>query len=236
MKKRIERFIRKHGICPTDILYIIRSEKKTCIHMAGGRVFETYFSLKNLLSVFGEDTLVCINKGVAVSCTQVESIEDGIYIMSDGKQLRGRVRTPGQHKRNLALVTLLAANEPAESDGDEPLTPLCIEKRFSILDDLPIPFVIFEGVYDDDGVPKDIVFRYLNHKMTELVEKTPEEVLGRSFYDVFENGDPLWLEIDAGITSGEKSRSVQRFSPEVGRYLSVYHYRPLPGFIACALI
>ena len=234
MNDRITRFIARYSITPDNVMYIVRSESKTCIHLTNGAIIETYFSVKNILSELNTNNIICINKGTAVSCANISSIKSGIYTMSDGAAFKGRVRTPGEHKRNCAKIgsaPLARANDVLALTSDN------IPEKFSIIDDLPLPFAVFEITLNDNGTPADMIFRYLNDAMADLVDSSVEETLGKSFYDVFENGDKKWMEINADISlKPGDGKSLRRFSPEIGRYLSIYYYCPLTGFSACAIV
>ncbi|MBE6708387.1 MAG: hypothetical protein E7578_03995 [Ruminococcaceae bacterium] len=232
MKKRIEKFIAKNGLSPKNILYIIRDQSKTCIHMAGGKEVSTYFSMKNLLSVLGDADIISINKGVAISCKEIVSIENGVYTMSDGMKLRGRVRTPGEHKRNNALVTAMRVSDHGTAD----ITPENIVTSFSVLDNLPLAFGVFEIISDENGVPCDMVFRYLNNHMAILSGKDIEMCHGRSFYEVFGGNDKEWLQINADVAATGEQRVVKKYSSELSQHLSLFYFSPIPGFSACAFV
>ena len=58
---------------------------------------------------------------------------------------------------------------------------------------MPLVFCIIELIFDAEGHGVDFVFRYCNDEMA-VVEGIPvSEMLNRSFYEVFENGDKKWL-------------------------------------------
>lgn len=226
----------KHDIDTEKIMYIIREDNKTCLYLSDGRKIESYFSIKKLMEVTENSSFVTVNKGILVSLSYVTNIADGKYEMTDGRVLRGRVRTPGEHKRNKIIVRSI------ENSGEAPskivsteLTEGEIEERFSILDGLPLPFAVFEIKYEK-GKPIDIVFKYLNKKMAELADSTVDAAKGRSFYEVFQNGDKKWLEINEEVVVTGEARTIRRFSPEVGKYLSIYYYSPLNGCCACVVL
>ncbi len=236
MKNKIENFMSRNDIDTERIMYIIREESKTCIYISDGRRIESYFSIKRLTEVIGNSRFVTVNKGVLVSLNFVSNISDGNYEMTDGKILKGRVRTPGEHKRNKIIVRSLESvgGIPSELVNDR-FTEEQIEEKFSILDDLPLPFAVFEIKYEKEK-PVDIFFKYLNKKMAEMAESTVEATRGRSFYDVFENGDRKWIEINEEVVVTGEARAVRRFSPEVGKYLSLYYFSPISGYCACVVV
>lgn len=63
---------------------------------------------------------------------------------------------------------------------------------------MPLAFCVIELVFNEDGRGVDFIFRYCNAEM-EKVEGVPvEEMLNRSFYEVFRNGDKKWLGVLCG--------------------------------------
>lgn len=66
-----------------------------------------------------------------------------------------------------------------------------------------------------DGHGVDFVFRYCNKQM-EVVEGIPiEEMLNRSFYEVFKNGDKKWLVSYADVAVNGLKRTLSDYSPEI---------------------
>ena len=105
--------------------------------------------------------------------------------MYDGMSFTGRVRTPGEHKKNGIAVSGMNTADSSFSD----LTPLNIVQRFSVMDTCPLPIGVFELIYDDNGAPVDMVFRYLNRKMAQLADSTVADSRDRSFFQVFSSND-----------------------------------------------
>ncbi|MGN0097844.1 MAG: LytTR family DNA-binding domain-containing protein, partial [Candidatus Methanomethylophilaceae archaeon] len=105
MKEKVHIFFQKHGIETPDIVYVIRSDRKTVVHLEDGRAEGTYIALKDLFSVLPEDEFLHINKGTVVSKSHVVNVDRGVYLMSDGTSFQGRMRTPGEHSRNGAMVS-----------------------------------------------------------------------------------------------------------------------------------
>lgn len=81
----------------------------------------------------------------------------------------------------------------------------------------------------------DFIFRYCNAEM-ETIEGVPvEEMLGRSFYEVFPNGDKKWLVSYADVALNGTKHILHDYSPEVDEYLTIHCYQPEPGYCACVL-
>lgn len=54
---------------------------------------------------------------------------------------------------------------------------------------MPLAYCIIELVFDANGHGVDFVFRYCNKEMAHIEGVPVEEMLNRSFYEVFRNGD-----------------------------------------------
>ena len=81
----------------------------------------------------------------------------------------------------------------------------------------------------------DFIFRYCNAQMA-VVEGVPiEEMLNRSFYKVFPNGDKKWLVAYADVALNGTKHTLHDYSPEIDKYLTIHCYQPEPGYCACVL-
>lgn len=230
LMNKIQQFLLRHNIPETDIIYILREDKKTAIHTLDGRVTTTYTPLKTVLAGMNADAFLNINKGIALAVSQIQQVENGIYTMRDGRIFKGRARTPMQHRHNQQIIT---SDSPASSIPLEARTML---QRFSILDKMPVAFCIIELVFDQRGRGIDFIFRYCNQEMAVL-ENTPiDQLLNRSFYEVFENGDKKWLVTYADVALNGTSRIIHSYSPEIDSQLTIYCFQPMEGYCACALI
>ena len=95
---------------------------------------------------------------------------------------------------------------------------------------------IIELVFDAEGHGVDFVFRYCNDEMS-VVEGVPvSEMLNRSFYEVFENGDKKWLVTYADVALNGNKHILQDYSPEIDKTLTIYCFQPASGYCACVLI
>lgn len=82
----------------------------------------------------------------------------------------------------------------------------------------------------------NFVFRYCNDEMA-VVEGIPvSEMLNRSFYEVFENGDKKWLVTYADVALNGNKHILQDYSPEIDKTLTIYCFQPASGYCACVLI
>lgn len=109
-------------------------------------------------------------------------------------------------------------------------------EKCSIMDEMPLAYCVIELVFDEDGHSVDFIFRYCNKEMA-VVEGVPvEEMLNRSFYEVFRNGDRKWLVSYADVALNGTKHTLKDFSPEIGKDLTIYCYQPEPGFCTCILL
>lgn len=95
-----------------------------------------------------------------------------------------------------------------------------------------------DGVYTmSDGCGVDFIFRYCNAEMATVEGVPVEEMLNRSFYKVFPNGDKKWLVSYADVALNGTKHTLHDYSPEIDK--SVMLLRPLtchipvsPGLVA----
>lgn len=106
-----------------------------------------------------------------------------------------------------------------KSPKEEFTPPLGFYEKCSIMDEIPLAYCVIELVFDEDGHGVDFIFRYCNKEMT-VVEGVPvEEMLNRSFYEVFRNGDRKWLVSYADVALNGTKHTLKDFSPEIGKTL-----------------
>ena len=151
--------------------------------------------------------------------------------MTDGKTFQGRRRYLSEHKR---LRKELGLDVPSPKEEFDP--PLGFYEKCSIMDEMPLAYCVIELVFDEDGHGVDFIFRYCNKEMAVVEGVTVEEMLNRSFYEVFSNGDGKWLVSYADVALNGTKHTLKDFSPEIGKDLTIYCYQPEPGFCACVLL
>ena len=178
----LHEWFQKNDLCPENILYLYRNDRKTVVHRMDGEEVALYAPLHSVLSALPEDMFLNISKGIVVCRSQIVDISnDGIYTMSDGRSFQGRRRGLSDHRRLRAEIRRVDAQP-------RPMSMSLLEKC-SLLDDMPLAFCIIELVFNEDGRGVDFIFRYCNAEMATIEGVPVEEMLGRSFYEVFPNGD-----------------------------------------------
>lgn len=138
------------------------------------------------------------------------------------------LRRPGLRPRCLRAEIRRVDAQP------RPMSMSLLEKC-SLLDDMPLAFCIIELVFNEDGHGVDFIFRYCNAEMATIEGVPVEEMLGRSFYEVFPNGDKKWLVSYADVALNGTKHILHDYSPEVDEYLTIHCYQPEPGYCACVL-
>ena len=104
------------------------------------------------------------------------------------------------------------------------------------MDEMPLAYCVIELVFDEDGHGVDFIFRYCNAQM-EQVEGIPiQQMLNRSFYEVFKNGDKKWLVAYADTALNGTPHTLHDYSPEIGKNLTIHCFQPEANFCACVLI
>ena len=85
---------------------------------------------------------------------------------------------------------------------------------------MPLAFCVIELVFDEKGHGVDFVFRYCNEMMADVEGIPVSEMINRSFYEVFENGDKKWLVTYADVALNGNKRILTDYSPEIDKHLT----------------
>lgn len=232
MSYNVEKYLRRNNIQPENIQYLHRDNPHTIIGMFDGQQISTTFPLKELMSHLPQDEFINASKGISLRKNQIVHIsDDGVYTMTDGRSFQGRKRTLKAHKdiRDALNLSYPAGNESYSA-------PLGLIEKCTLMDDMPLAFCVIELVFDADGHGVDFVFRYCNKEMANVEGIPVEDMLNRSFYEIFKNGDKKWLVTYADVALNGTKRTIEDFSPEVDKALTIYCYQPCEGHCACILI
>lgn len=233
MNYNIQRYFERKKIVASDIMYLTRQTPHTIITLQDGKSISTAIPMKEIAAYLPADDFLNISKGITVKKDQIVHISDeGLYTMTDGSAFQGRKRNIGQHKQ---IRQSLQLPDTLSNKTDDHI-PLTLLEKCSLLNDMPLAFCIIELVFDVDGHGVDFIFRYCNDEMA-VVEGVPvSDMVNRSFYEVFKNGDKKWLVAYADVALNGTKHVIHDFSPEIGQTLSIYCYQPSPGYCACVLI
>jgi hypothetical protein len=203
-------YFQKHGLCAENILYIHRKDRKTVIQRTDGEEFALFIPVHSILSALPESEFLSISKGIVVCRSHIVDIsKDGVYTMSDGRTFQGRKRGLSSHRRLRTEIGLAGTNPQ----------PLSMLEKCSLLDDMPLAFCVIELVFNAEGHGVDFIFRYCNAEMANVEGVPVEEMLNRSFYEVFRNGDKKWLVAYADVALNGTKHTLHDYSPEIDKYL-----------------
>lgn len=228
----LQRFFKRNKIEIEKILYIYHHDRKTVVCHEPGREIFSSAPLQEVLAFLPEKDFIFISRNAIVRRDKILNIShDGVYTMLDGKTFQGRTRYLSTHRRLKKEM-----ESGIKKAGKANPHPLSFLEKCSILDDMPVAYCVIELTFDEDGHGVDFIFRYCN-KYMEVVEGIPvEDMLNRSFYEVFKNGDRKWLVSYADVALNGSKRTLSDYSPEIDKNLTIYCYQPEPGFCACVLV
>ena len=232
MNEKTQRFLNRNGMAVDDIKYILRENQRTAFHLLDNRIITTVTPLKEVLSELPEGVFLNIQKGVAVCARHVVDISNhGVYTMTDGRTFCGRKRNLGEHKRNRSMLSFNTSALPGTNE-----LPLTLFEKCTVLDEMPVAFCVIELVFDKDGHGIDFIFRYCNKEMEALEGVCLTDMIGRSFYEVFPDGDKKWLISYADVALNGTKRTIRDYNPEIRQNLTIHCFQPDEGFCACLLI
>lgn len=239
MSSQIARLFKKNNVKIEDILYATRNTQHTYIQMINGDCLETSAPVKSVAAELPEYDFWNIQKGVYVAKRHIVNIDSKYnYTMVDGKVFEGRHRTPGEHQRHRRkLLGEHVSHTPVnpQNKADNTTPELSLTERCAIMEDAPIAFCVIELVFHEGGIGIDFVFRYCNKEMAVLEGVPVEEMLNRSFYEVFPNGDKKWIIPYAEVALNGKQTIIRDFSPEINQMLTIHCFQPAKGYCACLL-
>lgn len=243
MTNQVEKLITKHSINVKYILYIIRKTQRTYIYMKDGECHETLLPVKTIAEALSPDDFWSIQKGILVSKKYIVNIDSAYrYTMINGTVFEGRHRTPGEHQRHRR--ELFGEITPTHKERTELtqqyvkngfLPELTLQQRCAIMEDAPIAFCVIELVFNEDGHSIDFVFRYCNKEMAVLEGIPVNQMINKSFYEVFPNGDKKWIIPYADVALNGKAQIIRDYSPEIDKHLTIRCFQPMKGYCACIL-
>ncbi len=229
MERKVVNFFTKHQLQPTNILYITKEDHHTMVRLKDGTTLETTIPLKYFLPALPEGGYLNITKGVVISSADIEKIEGNVYTMRDGTTFTGRVRGLGEHKANRKALE----NHPLTTNR---LISETIFQQFSVMDHLPMPFCVFELVFNDEDHGVDFVFRYCNEALAKHEGHLREELLDRPHDEIFQRPDKKWALAYMEVALTGTSCSVHDIHPETGIPITVHCFQPGKNLCACLML
>ena len=214
MNYNVPRYFERKKIKASDIMYLTRQNPHTIITLLNGESLTTTIPMKEIASHLPADDFLNVSKGITLRKDQIVHIsDDGLYTMADGSIFQGRKRNVSQHKQIRQSLNL---PNTLQDDADHHL-PLDLLEKCSLLDEMPLAFCIIELVFDACGHGVDFIFRYCNNEMATVEGVPVSEMINRSFYEVFKNGDKKWLVTYADVALNGTKRVIRDLVPRLDR-------------------
>lgn len=225
MDKKVLKFLTKANIKPSDILYFIREERQTVVHLVNGETVSTYIPMKYLLAAMPKGAFLNITKGVVIAAGEIARIDGAVYTMRSGQQFLGRRRGAGEHKTNRTRLEN-RADAPGRVVADS------LQLRFSGLDNSPLACCVIELVINGAGVGEDFVLRYCNEAFLKQEGFSYGDAIDRSFFELFPEAERKWLSMYNDVAIHGEEHVMRHTDAKTGDRITVYCYRPMSGYCA----
>ena len=103
-----------------------------------------------------------------------------------------------------------------------------------IYGDVPVAYAVYKLLFAKDGrTVRDTEYVFVNEIYCEMAGIKKEELLGKSFFSVYANGDPIWMTYCTKAYQEGKAFHDCIYAPEIGHWLD-FTIMPLkiPGYVA----
>lgn len=103
-----------------------------------------------------------------------------------------------------------------------------------IYGDVPVAYAVYKLLFAKDGrTVRDTEYVFVNEIYCEMAGVKKEDLLGKSFFSVYANGDPIWMTYCTKAYQEGKAFHDCIYAPEIGHWLD-FTIMPLkiPGYVA----
>lgn len=103
-----------------------------------------------------------------------------------------------------------------------------------IYGDVPVAYAVYKLLFAKDGrTVRDTEYVFVNEVYCEMAGLKKEDLLGKSFFSVYANGDPIWMTYCTKAYQEGKAFHDCIYAPEIGHWLD-FTIMPLkiPGYVA----
>lgn len=215
----------------STILYVMMIDRKTEIHVSGGKVYETRITMDDIKKDL-DDRFIKIHRGCIVSAMAIHDITDKINL-SNGESLiytkrkKGEIIRQFKEKQKLNISTLVEEGAPETEEE--------YINHYSSFEKMPFAFADIEMIFNDELRAVDWIFRYGNPALARLENISLEKLIGSSFGSLFANMDSKWLRSYERATLYGEIIEIIDFSPEIEKYLKVICFPTFRGHCGCIL-
>ena len=226
ISKRVKMQIRR-----ADILYIIKSEYLSLIHMLDGDIIQTITTIQELEEMLGGDCIE-VKRGCIVSVSAITEVKDKIYLyngeaISYTKRKKKAIRLERQEKQKLMIDEINGKNQPMTDEE--------YHQYYEICDKFPFAFTDIEMVFNEKRHAVDWIFRYGNEALAELEGIPLKEMIGNTFSSLFDNMDAKWLRCYERAALYGETMEIEEYSPEIDANLRILCFQTFPGHCGCIL-
>lgn len=226
ISKRVKMQIRR-----ADILYIIKSEYLSLIHMLDGDIIQTITTIQELEEMLGGDCIE-VKRGCIVSVSAITEVKDKIYLcngeaISYTKRKKKAIRLERQEKQKLMIDEINGQNQPMTDEE--------YHQYYKICDKFPFAFTDIEMVFNEKSHAVDWIFRYGNEALAELEGIPLKEMIGNTFSSLFDNMDAKWLRCYERAALYGETMEIEEYSPEIDVNLRILCFQTFPGHCGCIL-
>lgn len=100
--------------------------------------------------------------------------------------------------------------------------------------ELPISICVIKVIRDEENQYQDIKYRYANRIYAQLEGLTVEEMVGKSFFELFHKDDNMyWLEVFGKTAYDVLEQKFIQFIPTVKKYFQISTHKLKDGFCGC---
>lgn len=214
------------------IWYVLMSGNIAHIHVSDGNIYSSRMTMGELEALLGDD-FIKVKRGCLVSVMAIHNITHRINL-SNGETL-GYV---AQKKKEIQLKFQEKQERIIRSFNDEniPHSPEEYCDCYRVFDTMPIAFTDIEMVFDNSFRAVDWIFRYGNPALAKLENLPLEQIVGKSFSEIFPNMDVKWLQSYERATLYGETLKIVDYSPEINAYLDVTCFPTFRGHCGCILL
>lgn len=214
-----------------DILYAALNGRKTVIHAAGNRIYETYTPLDELARALGCG-FIRVDRGCLVSAKAIHDVTKTINLIHGealdyARRRKREILEQLRSERQKIVQTLERTNAPT--------SPEEYHRCFASFDHVPFAFTDIEMVFSLEHSAVDWIFRYGNPALAQLEKLPLEQLIGHSFSSIFPNMDAKWLRVYERTALYGETLEITDYSPEIDTELKIVCFPTFQGHCGCML-